>query len=216
MARTERGPMSSAHGVIGPLVYYKWKGKECVRTKPTVNKQRKLSQKEKTNRGKFGYAQQLLSRITPFIRLGFHNFNENQTAFNAAMSYTLKNAIFSNDTDFYIDHSQLRISKGIESPLYDIFLNYEKGIITCTWEYDLKTINTSEVGEFRSILLILPEDQHEAVDGIIIGKALVAKGEQIQLLYSKPNQLYHIHLGFVCIEHSNRKIESEYLGSIST
>ena len=214
MATTERGPMSSTHGVIGPLVYYKWKGIECVRTKPTVNKRRKLSINETKNRGKFAHVQKFLSRITPFIRQGFHNYNETQTAFNSAMSYNLKNAVDNTEEgNLYINHTNLRFCKGMESPLTDIALTVKNNVLVCTWNYDKTLIKELEAWEFRSLLLLIPENPTNSIDGVILGNALCEKEEQLNLLGCSHNEKYHVHIAFVCIEHSNRKIDSTYAGT---
>lgn len=215
MGRTNNGPMGSASGKVGPLVYYKWKGMDCVRSRPRVNKRRKLTDNEVKNRGKFAFAQKFLSSLTPFIRQGFHNYNENQTAFNAAMSYTLNNAVIDNQ-ELEIDHSLLRISKGIISPLNSIILTHEEGILTCQWDYPADLIKDLNPGYFRTLLVAIPDDEKLQVTGDILNSSLSDKIERITIPSSlKGDNVYHIHIGFVATDHSNRKIDSSYIGRIT-
>lgn len=214
MGRTNNGPMGSASGKVGSLVFYKWKGIDCVRSRPRVNKRRKLTDSEVKNRGKFAFAQKFLSSLTPFIRQGFHNYNENQTAFNAAMSYTLNNAIIDND-GLQIDHSLLRISKGIASPLNNIILTYEEDKLTCEWDYPPELTKELNPGYFRTLLVAIPEEEKLDVTGDILNSSLSDKIERITVPPSlKSDTVYHIHIGFVATDHSNRKIDSSYIGYI--
>ncbi|WP_164109319.1 MULTISPECIES: DUF6266 family protein [Sphingobacterium] len=214
MGKTENGPMGSARGKVGPLVYYKWKDKDCVRSRPRVNKKRKLSTDEKKNRGKFGYTQKFLSILTEVLRLGFHNYSKNQTAFNSAMSYTLNNAVKSDDNGFYIDHSLFHISKGIGSPLTGATITYEDGILSCHWDYDPKTVNGD--GFFRTLFIAIPEDPNLDVCGDILNKDLTHRQEDM-IIPASPDKdkLYHIHLGFVATDHSNQRIDSIYVGTVT-
>lgn len=214
MGKTENGPMGSASGKIGPLVYYKWKDKDCVRSRPRVNKKRKLSTEEKKNRGKFGYVQNFLSPLSSVIKLGFHNYKQNQTAFNSAMSYTLNNVVKPNDDGFYIDHSLFHISKGMESPLTGATLTYEDGILSCHWDYDKK--NVKNAAYFRTLFIAIPEDQNLSVCGDVLNRDLKHRQEEMTIPASPDkDKLYHIHLGFVATDHSNQRIDSIYVGTVT-
>ncbi|MFD2553746.1 DUF6266 family protein [Sphingobacterium tabacisoli] len=214
MGRTENGPMGSASGKVGPLVYYRWKDKDCVRSIPRVNKKRKLSDDEKKNRGKFGLAQNFLSPLSAVVRLGFHNYKQNQTAFNSAMSYTLTNAVQSDDDGFYIDHSLFHISKGITSPLEDVTLAYEEGVVTCNWNYNPTIVRDLELASFRSLFVAIPDSDKNSILGHILNKKLEDKHEQIHISPSSNGEVYHIHLGFVAVDHSDRIIDSIYVGTV--
>ncbi|MDR2284971.1 MAG: DUF6266 family protein [Sphingobacterium sp.] len=177
MGRTENGPMGSASGKIGPLVYYKWKNIDCVRSRPKVNKNRKLSVDEKKNRGKFGFAQNFLSPLKAVLALGFHNYEQNRTAFNSAMSYTLHNVVQSDDDGFHIDHSLFHISKGMESPLTVATLTYEDSILSCHWDYDPKTVKNAAF--FRTLFIAIPEDQNLTICGDVLNRDLTHKLEDM-------------------------------------
>lgn len=214
MGRTENGPMGSAKGKVGPLVYYKWKDKDCVRSRPRVNKKRKLSPEENKNRGKFRLAQNFLSPLSNVIRLGFHNYKQNQTAFNSAMSYTLNNAVQSDEDGFYIDHSLFHISKGIVSPLKEVTLTYEEGVVTCNWDYNPKIVRDLELTYFRSLFVAIPDSDKNSILGHTLDKTLEDKQEQIRLSPNTNGEVYHIHLGFVAVDHSDRIIDSIYVGTV--
>lgn len=215
MGKTEQGASGSATGKVGPLVYYKWKGVDCVRTRPRVNKKRKLSDVEVKNRSKFRVAQHFLSHINPYIRQGFHNYKEKQTAFNAAMSYTLNNAIGTNENGFFIDYTLVCISKGIPSPLKEVKFTYEEGVLTCQWDYDEPVVRDLNPGFLRTLIAVIPENQNHNPAGDLLNKALTDKMEQIPITPSKHrNLVYHIYLGFVATDYSNRSVDSTYVGRV--
>lgn len=215
MGRTKNGPIGSASGKIGPLVFYKWKDKDCVRSRPKVNKNRELSVDEKKNRGKFGFAQNFLSPLKVALALGFHNYEPNRTAFNSAMSYTLHNAVQSDDDGFYIDHSLFHISKGITSPLKDVTLAYEEGVLTCNWDYNPTIVRDLELHSFRSLFVAIPDSNTNDIQGHTLHKTLLDKQEQMHISSGSNGKVYHIHLGFVAVDHSSRIVDSIYAGTVT-
>jgi len=215
MARANNGINGSVSGKVGPNVFYKWKNIDCVRSQPRVNKNRKLSHEEVQNRGRFGCMQRFLSPLKELIRVGFHNYEENRTAFNSAMSYNLTHAIAADDDGLHIDHTNLRICKGLASLLTSTTITYQDGDLYCEWDFDRTLVSQLSVRHFRTVIAIIPDDASVNVCGDIIGNNLIDKSQNITMTNKRSGCMYHVHIGFVSIDHSDRKIDSLYAGSFT-
>lgn len=63
-------------------------------------------------RAKFTAALKFLQPMTPFIRIGYKNLAVKMTAFNAAMSFTLNNALIGSYPEYSIDYAKVLVSRG--------------------------------------------------------------------------------------------------------
>ncbi|WP_044268137.1 DUF6266 family protein [Bacteroides timonensis] len=92
MGKIKKGAFGELTGKVGNLVGCTWKGVPYMRTRPThMTNPRTKKQQGQCN--KFQIALSFLKTITPFLRIGYREFAEGQTAFNAAISYVMKNAL---------------------------------------------------------------------------------------------------------------------------
>lgn len=92
MGKIDLGILGSFSGKVGNVVGGKWKGISYMRAKATsVSNPRTNGQM--SQRSKFALVLAILKPITGFIRVGYKKYTTKQTAFNAAMSYILGNAI---------------------------------------------------------------------------------------------------------------------------
>ena len=98
---------------------------------PNVKDARSL--KQLAQRGKFALAIAFMKPMKSFIDVGFKLYAVQQTAMNAALSYTLKNVITGVSPDFGVDYSKVMVSKGsLELPLNIQMLNNE-GEVALSW-----------------------------------------------------------------------------------
>ena len=72
--------------------------------------------KQQEQRGKFATAFSFLKAIKPFIRIGYKEFTQDKSAFNAAMSYTLKRAVTGSGKEIRIDFDRALVSMGTLMP----------------------------------------------------------------------------------------------------
>ncbi len=63
-------------------------------------------------RSKFSLALSFLQPVVPYIRIGYKSQAAKQTEFNAAMSYTIKNAITGSYPSYALDFTKIVVSKG--------------------------------------------------------------------------------------------------------
>jgi hypothetical protein len=103
-------------GAIGNLIISSWKGKPYVKMKPEKIKDAKTPG-QITQRTKFAMISQILSPLSPFLRLGFGAYTQRMTAYNAAISRNMKNAVTGAAGELVIDYSGLLFSKGTYFPV---------------------------------------------------------------------------------------------------
>ena len=92
MGIINQGILGGFSGKVGPIVGFRWKSNYYIRARAAkVSNPRTPKQQEQ--RGKFATAFSFLKAIKPFIRIGYKEFTQDKSAFNSAMSYTLKRAV---------------------------------------------------------------------------------------------------------------------------
>lgn len=131
MGKINQGILGGFSGKVGNVVGGNWKGINYMRilTKPSNPN----SEKQVNQRTKFSLALSFLQPITPFLRVGYKLFTSKQTAFNAAMSQVLTNAIIGDVPDVSIDYNAIAVAKGTLTPAQAASYGYEVGQITITW-----------------------------------------------------------------------------------
>ncbi len=98
-------------GKFGNLIISSWKGRPYVKMKPEKIKDARTPG-QRAQRTKFAAINHILSPLSPFLRLGFGAYTQKITAYNAAISWNMKNAFDSTGGLTAIDYSRLQFSKG--------------------------------------------------------------------------------------------------------
>ena len=131
MGKIDQGILGGFSGKVGSVVGGSWKGINYMRvhTKPTNPK----SDKQVNQRNKFTLVLSFLKPITPFLRVGYKLFTAKQTAFNAAMSQVLLNAVVGETPDSVIDFTSVQVSRGTLTPAQGAAATYENGEVSITW-----------------------------------------------------------------------------------
>ena len=105
MGIINQGILGGFSGKVGPIVGFHWKSKYYIRARAAkVSNPRTPRQQEQ--RGKFATAFSFLKTMKPFIRMGYKEFTQDKSAFNAAMSYTLKRVVTGSGRDITIDFNR--------------------------------------------------------------------------------------------------------------
>ena len=111
MGTIKQGILGGFSGKVGTVIGSSWKGISYMRGRAqSVRNPRSEGQVEQ--RSKFALTLNFLKPITTYVRLGFKAYANKQTAFNAAMSYTVKNAITGEFPDYALDFSRALVSRG--------------------------------------------------------------------------------------------------------
>lgn len=144
MGKISSGILGGFSGKVGNVVGGSWKGIDYMRIKPaSVANPRTEGQVDQ--RTKFRTVLNFLQPSTGFVQVGFRNYAIEMTAFNAAMSYNLQNAITGAYPNYSIDMNQALLSRGkltgFENP---------EIIRAIASEIELRWINNANIGNAKA------------------------------------------------------------------
>ena len=105
MGKISQGILGGFSGKVGSVVGANWKGINYMRSK-AVSVANPRTEGQVKQRTKFSVTLNFLQPITDFLRVGYKMYAIKKTAFNAAMSYFINNAITGESPDFSIDPSK--------------------------------------------------------------------------------------------------------------
>lgn len=111
MGTIKQGILGGFSGKVGTVIGSSWKGISYMRGRAQSVKNPR-TEGQMVQRSKFTLTLNFLKPITTYIRLSFKVYANKQTAFNAAMSYTVKNAIAGDFPDYALDFSRALVSRG--------------------------------------------------------------------------------------------------------
>lgn len=216
MATLKNGNQIPLNGKVGFFVYSSTKSP--VATNPSqlrLTKDRVFPQNKSDS--KFNYLKEYIAEILPYIRLGFKNYHEEWTSYQAAMSYNFKNAIIERESRFELNWEKFSISKGFENPIQDIKIELcdETDSFRIHWDYDKILFNAYNMDNYRIMILLQPESNGEnKIYGMVNGNLLLDK--QQGLFFRKKNKeaIYHLYVAFLSNDGSYNCTDSMYLGKI--
>jgi len=104
-----------SRGKVGGLVFSTMFGRNVLKSKPlTVHNPKSL--KQRTQRASFVLILEFLRPILSIIKTGFREMAIGMSAFNAAMSFNILNAISGDYPNFVIDYPNLLVASGSLEP----------------------------------------------------------------------------------------------------
>ena len=160
MGIINQGILGGFSGKVGPIVGFHWKSKYYIRARAAkVSNPRTPKQQEQ--RGKFATAFSFLKAIKPFIRIGYKEFTQEKSAFNAAMSYTLKRAVTGNGKEISIDFNRALVSMGTLMPVFEGTAIQNEGQMYFNWQ-DNSGIGNAEDTDI-AMILVYNKDKETAV-----------------------------------------------------
>ena len=208
MAIINQGILGGFSGKIGNVVGGNWKGINYMRvlTKPTNPN----SEKQVKQRTKFTPALSFLQPITPFLRVGYKLYTAKQTAFNAAMSQVLTNAITGENENTAVDFSKAQVSAGTLTPAVNGAFTYDSGEITLTWD-DNSGSGTAKATD-KSMYVVLNPVKSDAVYETA-GAVRSVKTQIADLPAEWIGDTVHVYLAFIA-DDGKDVANSAYLGSV--
>ena len=209
MGKIDLGILGSFSGKVGNVVGGKWKGISYMRAKATsVSNPR--TQAQMTQRSKFALVLALLKPITGFIRVGYKKYTTKQTAFNAAMSYILNNAVTGVFPDFSIDMSKLLVSRGNLTGAANAIATSADGVVTLTWDDNTGSGTAAQAD--KALIVVLNPTRAESVFNTA-GNQRVSGTEDITVPADWVGENVEVFLGFIT-EDGKDVANSVYLGSV--
>ena len=160
MGIINQGILGGFSGKVGPIVGFRWKSNYYIRARAAkVSNPRTPKQQEQ--RGKFATAFSFLKAIKPFIRIGYKEFTQEKSAFNSAMSYTLKRAVTGSGKEIKIDFDRALVSMGTLMPIFEGTTTQNEDKIYFNWQ-DNSGMGNAEDTDI-AMLLVYNKNKETAV-----------------------------------------------------
>ena len=174
MSTFNQGILGPFSGKVGTVIGGSWKGISYMRgIAASVSNPRTPAQLNQ--RAKFSTAIKFLQPLTSFLRIGFKNDAVKMSAFNAAMSYTVKNALTGTYPAFTIDYSKVYVSQGnLPGALNPTTVSATAGAVEFTWEDNSWEADAS--AEDQAVMVVYNPARQAAVS--VIGGITRAVGAQ--------------------------------------
>ena len=210
MGKIDLGILGSFSGKVGNVVGGKWKGISYMRAKATsVSNPRTDGQM--SQRSKFALVLAILKPITGFLRVGYKKYAIKQTAFNAAMSYILNNAVTgSSSADYSVDLAKVLVSRGNLTGAMNALATSANGVITLNWADNSGSGNATATD--KALIVVLNPTRAESVFDTG-GNQRVAGTEDITVPADWVGESVEVFLGFMT-EDGKDVANSSYLGSV--
>lgn len=216
MATLRNGVHGSVSGKVGSVVYCTWKDIPYVRSRPHRKKSKKPTDLQKKNRTKFSFMQEHISRILPFVRIGFTSWDPKRTGHNSAMSYNLRAAILETDTGYTLDYAHFAFAQGHGSPIIETNISQLEHGYLIQWSYDEALAKQNDLTSYRSLILFYPEDVRAPAQGTLVGACLDEKRDLVSIPDQQKGICYHAYLAFFKVDGSNQTMDSIYMGAVNT
>ena len=210
MGKINLGILGSFSGKVGNVVGGNWKGISYMRAKATsVSNPRTDGQVNQ--RTKFALVLAILKPITGFLRVGYKKYAIKQTAFNAAMSYILNNAVTgSSSADYSVDLAKVLVSRGNLTGALNGVATSANGVVTLNWADNSGSGNATATD--KALIVVLNPTRAESVFDTG-GNQRVAGTEDITVPADWVGESVEVFLGFIT-EDGKDVANSSYLGSV--
>lgn len=160
MGTIKQGILGGFSGRVGTVIGSNWKSVHYMRALAT-NVSNPRTEKQQCQRGKFSTAISFLTTITPFVRVGYKSYATDQSAFNAAMSYIMKNAITGCGETLALDYNKVLVAHGNLTTVVDATVTVEGNKASYKWA------DNSGTGDAKTkdaaMLLVYNKDKKEAI-----------------------------------------------------
>ena len=210
MGTIKQGILGGFSGKVGTVVGSSWKGLSYMRGQAQSVKNPRTA-KQMAQRDKFALALSFIRPIQSFIKVGFKTYAVHQSEFNAAMSYTLKNAIKGTYPSFTIDFAQAMVSRGSLAKPLNIQKQNNDNEIAVSWQDNSGTANALDTD--YAMIMAYNADKQEAVYDMT-STCRGDEGSSLRYPSDWVGDTVHVYLAFVS-EDGTLVSDSEYVGSMT-
>lgn len=161
MGKISQGILGGLSGKFGNVIGGSWKGIDYIRIKPSsVANPRTVGQVNQRN--KFTVTLEFIQAVKPFIQKGYKFLAVKKTAFNAAMSYVLNNAITGVEPNFNVDYANALVSRGgLSAALNPSTDLATAGEVTFNWDDNSAEGNANATD--KAMLLVYNPSKKESI-----------------------------------------------------
>lgn len=209
MGKIKQGILGGFSGKVGSVVGSSWKGISYMRGKALSIKNPKTLQ-QKMQRSKFALTLSVLKPMTAFLRVGFKLYAKNQSGFNAAMSYTIQNAISGAYPNYTLDFDKLLVSRGSLTGAIFPTTDVASGKIEIFWD-DNSGIGNAQTTDKAMIVAINPAKEESVF--ITEGSPRTSGNAEIAVSPYWVGDEVEVYLSFIS-EDKKSIATSTYCGSV--
>ncbi len=208
MGKINQGILGGLSGKVGNIIGGSWKGIDYIRIKPSsVANPRTVGQVNQRN--KFTAALEFLQPNKDFINIGYKSLAIKKTAFNAAMSEILANAITGVAPNFTVDFENALLSKGTLPGVLDAGASFTTpGQVVFSWTDNSTGINANETD--KAMLLVYNPLKKESVTNLV-GSTRLDEGFSLAVPANYAGDLLHTYIAFISID--GKVSNSSYISS---
>ena len=210
MGTIKKGILGGFSGKVGTVVGASWKGISYMRSLPLKVKNPR-TEPQMNQRTKFAVTLKFLKPMTGLLRTGWKMYAYKKSPFNAAMSYTIDNAITGAYPNYSIDPSKVLISRGPLAPATNVVASPISGTINLEWD---DTGSSSFIKQTdKTLLAVLNPSKSQAVFDIA-GEERSELTQSISLPADWVGNTVVVYLGFIS-EDGKEVANSVYAGSVT-
>lgn len=209
MGQIKQGILGGFSGKVGTVIGSNWKGISYMRAIASNVKDARTA-KQLAQREKFAFTLNFLKPLRSFIRVGFKMYARQQTAFNAAMSYTLKNVIKGASPNWTVDYPKMMVSRGS----LDLPMNIQK--LSIEGEIGISWLDNSGTGNALDTDFAMPLAYNADKQEVVYNMTSSCRGDEgVSLMYPSNwvGDTVHVYLGFVS-EDGYLISDSVYVGEV--
>ncbi len=208
MGKISQGILGGLSGKVGNIIGGSWKGIDYIRIKPT-SVANPRTEGQVNQRNKFSATIEFLKPNKDFINVGYKSFAIKKTAFNAAMSNVLNNAITGVAPDFSVNYSAALLSKGSLSGALNPSTDLTTvGQITFSWDDNSTESNANATD--KAMLLVYNPSKKESTY-ILAGSERTASSEIVLIPNTYSGDTVELFMAFVAVD--GKVSNSVYLGN---
>lgn len=132
MGKISQGIWGGFSGKVGPVVGSRWRN-ICYIRSLAARVSNPNTARQRCQRGKFRTVVGFLKTILPYIQIGFSGYEQNKSAYNAAVSYLMCHAFTGSGEDAGLDFGKVRVSRGSLTPAAGASVSRQGGRVVFTW-----------------------------------------------------------------------------------
>ena len=209
MGKIAQGILGGLSGKVGNIIGGSWKGIDYIRIKPSsVANPRTVGQVNQRN--KFTVTLEFIQAVKPFIQKGYKFLAVKKTAFNAAMSYVLNNAIGGVEPNFNVDYANALVSRGgLSTALNPTTDLTTAGEVTFNWDDNSAEGNANATD--KAMLLVYNPSKKESIS-LLDGADRTVGSQIIPIPTTYAGDTVELFMAFISADGSQVS-NSIYLGS---
>ena len=210
MGTIKKGILGGFSGKVGTVVGASWKGISYMRSLPQKVRNPRTDA-QRSQRTKFAVTLKFLKPLNGLLRTGWKLYAHRQSPINAAMSYTIANAITGTYPDYAIDPGKVFVSLGGLAPARNATATAASGAIAFSWD-DNSGSSAAKQTDKTLLAVVNPEKSEAVFDDT--GADRSAGTQSVNLPADWVGASVEAYIGFIS-EDGREVANSVYLGSVT-